>query len=111
MTEAHARSAMTDFGCSNLSTLGQGPESSWHGQCSKGGKIVNVMMDRQGKVAAGTAPGHIAEGNARSMLMDAGCNNVSSLKMDTGGSWRGQCSKGGRTVNAAINDQGKITME
>lgn len=111
MTEAQARYAMGSFGCNNVSALGQGPEGSWHGQCSKGGQTVNVMMDRQGKVSTGSAPTHITEGNARSMMTEAGCSNISTLKMGSDGSWRGQCSKGGRTANVAVNGQGQIKAE
>lgn len=111
MTGAQARYAMGAFGCNNVSALGQGPEGSWHGQCSKGGQTVNAMVDRQGKVSTGSAPSHITEGNARSMMMQAGCSNISNLKTDADGSWRGQCSKGGRTANVAVNGQGQVTSE
>lgn len=111
MTEAQARYAMGSFGCGNVSALGQGPDGSWHGQCSKGGQTVNVMMDKQGKVSSGGAPSHVTEGNARAMMMQAGCSNISTLKMNTDGSWRGQCSKGGRTANVAVNGQGQVAAE
>lgn len=108
MGEGHARAAMLAFGCSNLSSLGQGPEGSWHGQCTKGGQNVDVMMDRQGKVTAGR-PGHMTEGQARAAMMQAGCSNLSSLSMGQDGNWRAQCTKGGRTVNASVDAQGKAT--
>ena len=109
MTEGHARSAMYAAGCSNLSSLGRGPQGSWHGQCTKGGQVVNAMMDSQGKVTTGGAMDHMTEGHARSAMLQAGCSNISSLNADDDGTWRAQCTKGGRTVNAAVDGQGKVT--
>lgn len=109
MTENHARAAMYAAGCSNLSSLGRGPQSSWHGQCTKGGQIVNVVMDGQGKVTTGGTMDHMTEGHARSAMMQAGCSNISYLNTDDNGVWRAQCTKGGRTVAATMDGQGKVT--
>ena len=109
LTQAHARSAMTDYGCANVSSLSPGPNGSWHGQCSKGGATVNVMMDSAGKVTSGGMPSHITESSARSAATDAGCNNTSVLSAGPNGSWHGQCSKGGATVNVAVDSTGKVT--
>lgn len=111
MTEPQARSAMTAFGCSNLSTLGQGPGGSWYGQCSKGGQTVNVTTGPDGKVTTGGRPSHMTEGNARYALTQAGCSNISALKASPDGSWHGQCTRGGSTVNMAVNAQGQAAKE
>lgn len=109
MTEGHARSAMYAAGCSNLSSLGRGPQGSWHGQCTKGGQNVSAVMDNKGKVTTGGTMDHMTEGHARSAMMQAGCSNISYLNADDDGMWRAQCTKGGRTVNASMDGQGKVT--
>ena len=107
--EAHARSAMTVFGCSNISALSPGPNGSWHGQCSKGGAIVNVAMDSKGVVTAGNQPTHETEAMARSAATSAGCSSISLLHQGPNNSWHGQCAKGGATVNLAVDSNGTVT--
>ena len=105
--EGHARSAMTTYGCANISGLSAGPSGSWHGQCYKGGSPVSVMMDSEGKVVSGTAPTHITEGHARSALTQFGCANISGLYSAPDGAWAGQCYKGGQPVNVMVDNTGK----
>jgi hypothetical protein len=109
LTAAHARSALMDYGCSNVSTLSSGPQGSWHGTCTKGGQTVNLMVDQNGKVAPSTAAGHITEGQARSVLMDFGCSNISTLSSGTDGNWSGMCTKGGTTSMVRVDQQGKAS--
>lgn len=52
LTAAHARSAMMQFGCSGITALGVRPDNSYHGQCSEGGQLINVMMDKTGTMAS-----------------------------------------------------------
>ena len=111
ITEAHARSAVTAYGCSNVSTLSRGPQGTWHGSCTKGGQTINVMVDQQGKVSPSASAGHITEAHARSALMDYGCTNISTLSPGADGNWSGQCSKGGRTVNVTVDQQGKAATK
>ncbi len=108
ITEAHARAALMQYGCSNLSTLSRGASGSWHGSCSKGGTTQFVSVDPQGKVSTGVA-NSMTEGHARAALMQFGCSNLSSLSETEGGSWTGQCSKGGRTVNVSVDQNGKAS--
>ncbi len=107
LTESHARSAMTAYGCANISGLSAGPSGSWHGQCYKGGSPVSVMMDSEGKVVSGTAPTHITEGHARSALTQFGCANISGLYSAPDGAWAAQCYKGGQPVNVMVDNTGK----
>ena len=107
LTESHARSAMTAYGCATISGLSAGPSGSWHGQCYKGGQPVNVAMDSQGKVTSGTAPTHITEGHARSALTQYGCATISALNSAPDGAWAGQCYKGGQPVNVMVDNTGK----
>jgi hypothetical protein len=111
MTEAHARSALTAFGCSNLSVLGRGRDGNWHGTCTKGGQVTEVMVDQQGKAAAAPMSGHMTEAHARAALMGYGCTNLSTLSSGADGSWNGQCTKGGRTVNVTVDPEGKTASK
>ena len=106
LTEGQARYALAEFGCSNISGLGAGPNGTWHGQCYKAGAPVNVMVDAQGKASNGS-PTHITEGMARSSLTGFGCSNISSLTMGGDGTWYGQCYKGGAPINVGVNAQGQ----
>ena len=110
MTEAMARSAATNA-CSNVSVLNPGPDNSWHGQCSKGGTNVNVAVDKNGAVTTGQPTTHLTEGNARSLLTDAGCSGISTLSGGADGSWFGQCSKGGKTTNVSVSSKGVVTTQ
>ncbi len=105
ITEAHARAALMQFGCTNVSTLSHGASGSWHGNCTKGGATQFVTVDREGKASTGTAKS-ITEGHARAALMNFGCSNVSSLNETDSGDWTGQCTKGGRTVDVAVDQKG-----
>ena len=56
-----------------------------------------------------SAAGGMTEPQARMQLMSNGYANLSSLRKDNGGLWRGNGVKGGQTVNVAVDPQGKIT--
>lgn len=107
LTDGQARYALAQFGCNNISNLGTGPNGTWHGQCYKGGVATNVMVDAKGVASAGS-PTHVTESAARSMLVDFGCNNISTLTMGGDGSWYGQCSKGGKIQNMSVDSKGKL---
>lgn len=109
LTEGHARSLMMGYGCTNLSHLSRGMSGSWHGQCSKGGQTIDVMVDPEGKVSTGRAE-HITAANARAVLMNYGCSNVSTLSPGPQGTWHGQCTKGGQTVNVMVDQEGKASQ-
>ena len=109
LSAAHARSAMTDFGCTGITALGVAPDGSYHGQCSKGGQLINVMMDKSGAVSKATNVTHVTEGRARYAMTDFGCSNISSLGTGPGGTWHGQCYKGGQPINVMVDDKGVAT--
>ena len=50
-TSSRARAELMDHNCNNVSTLTLGPDQRWHGTCQKGGNTVQVMVDRQGRIA------------------------------------------------------------
>ena len=110
VTEGRARYAMTEFGCSNISSLDTGPGGIWHAQCTKGGAPVQVMVDEKG-VASAAKVKHITEPASRSMLIDYGCNNISSLTMGGDGGWYGQCTKAGSIQRVAVSSGGEITAK
>ncbi len=110
ITEGRARYAMTEFGCTNISSMGTGPGGTWHAQCTKGGAATPVMVDTKG-VASATKGTHLTEPAARSMLTDYGCNSLSALTMGGDGSWYGQCLKAGSTQRVSVSSSGQITAK
>ena len=48
------------------------------------------------------------EDQAKSRIQDAGFTEVSNLKLDDQGIWRGQASKGGKSVSVALDYQGNV---
>jgi hypothetical protein len=48
------------------------------------------------------------EGQAKSRIEEAGYTNVTSLKKDDNGVWRGKASKGGATANVSVDFQGNV---
>jgi hypothetical protein len=48
---------------------------------------------------------------AKSQIETAGYSNVSELRRDSKGIWRGKAVKDGLTVNVALDREGKITAE
>ena len=110
LTASHARSAMTEFGCNGITALGLSPDGEYHGQCTKGGKLINVMMDKNGKVSEATNVRHITEGHARYALTSFGCSNISQLGSGPNGSWHGQCYKAGAPTNVMVDSKGVASV-
>ncbi len=106
MTDAHARSAMMDYGCTAISGLSNRPDGQYQGQCTKGGKVVNVSMDKTGKVSEVSSLDHVTDGQARYALTQFGCGNISNLGTGPGGTWHGQCYKGGVPTNVMVDAKG-----
>ena len=48
------------------------------------------------------------EGQAKSKIEEAGYNNVTSLKKDDKGVWRGKASKGGTSTDVSLDFQGNV---
>lgn len=48
------------------------------------------------------------EGQAKSRIEGAGYTNVSALKKDENGVWRGKASKGGATSNVSVDFEGNV---
>jgi hypothetical protein len=48
------------------------------------------------------------EGQAKSRIEEAGYTNVTDLKKDNNGVWRGKASKGGSTTSVSIDFQGNV---
>jgi hypothetical protein len=48
------------------------------------------------------------EGQAKSRLEEAGYANVTDLKKDDNGVWRGKASKGGAATNVSVDFQGNV---
>lgn len=58
--------------------------------------------------ASQAAAGGLTEPQARMHAMNNGYSNVSTLIKNEDGTWRGNGSKGGRTVDFVVDPQGKI---
>jgi hypothetical protein len=48
------------------------------------------------------------EGQAKSKIEDAGYTNVTALKKDDNGVWRGEASKGGTATPVSVDFQGNV---
>ncbi|MBR0719026.1 PepSY domain-containing protein [Bradyrhizobium liaoningense] len=48
------------------------------------------------------------EGQAKSKIEDAGYTNVTSLKKDDNGVWRGKANKGGSSTDVSLDFQGNV---
>lgn len=48
------------------------------------------------------------EGQAKSRIEDAGYSNISELKKDDNGVWRGKAMKGGTAKNVSVDFQGNV---
>ena len=48
------------------------------------------------------------EGQAKSKIEDAGFTNVTELKKDDNGVWRGKASKGGSVASVSVDFQGNV---
>ncbi len=48
------------------------------------------------------------EGQAKSKIEEAGFGNVTELKKDDNGVWRGKASKGGSTTSVSVDFQGNV---
>ena len=104
--DGHARSVMMQYGCTAISGLSVRPDGQFQGQCTKGGKVVNVSMDKTGKVEEVASLNHVTDGQARYALTGFGCSNISNLGTGPGGAWHGQCYKGGVATNVMVDAKG-----
>ena len=51
------------------------------------------------------------EGQARSRIEDKGFKNVSGLKKDDSGVWRGKADHNGKVVNVSVDFQGNVVSQ
>jgi len=68
--------------------------------------INNSGQNNSDKPVAGA--NSFTEGQAKSKIESAGYSNVTSLKKDDNGVWRGKASKGGSTANVSVDFQGNV---
>ena len=71
--------------------------------------IATPNTNNPGAPAAGA--NSFTEGQARTRIEAAGYSNVSGLAKDKDGVWRGKASKGGRTVDVALDYQGNVVAK
>ena len=51
------------------------------------------------------------EGQAKSRIEDRGFRNVSDLKKDDSGVWRGKAEQNGKAVNVSVDFQGNVVAQ
>ena len=70
----------------------------------------NSAVNTQGVNNSTTVAGanSFTEGQAKSKIEDAGYTNVTSLKKDDSGVWRGKASKGGSMTDVSVDFQGNV---
>jgi hypothetical protein len=51
------------------------------------------------------------EGQAKSRIENRGFGNVSALRKDDNGVWRGKAMKDGKSVNVSVDFQGNVTAQ
>lgn len=51
------------------------------------------------------------EGQAKSRIEEAGYSDITELKKDDSGVWRGKAKKGGKTVTVSLDFQGNIVAQ
>lgn len=68
--------------------------------------VANPNANNPNAPAAGA--NSFTESQARSRIEKAGFSNVSGLRKDKNGIWRGTASKGGATVDVALDFQGNV---
>ena len=86
--------------------LGQESEEEVRRRGGGSGEAAEKAPAPAGAPAAGA--NSFTEGQARSRLESNGFTNVSGLQKDNSGVWRGKASKGGRTLDVAVDYQGNI---
>ena len=106
LSDGHARSAMMQYGCTAISGLSARPDGQYQGQCTKAGKVINVSMDKTGKVEEVATLNHVTDGQARYALAQFGCGNISNLGTGPGGTWHGQCYKAGAPISVMVDAKG-----
>ena len=76
---------------------------------------ISACSAQQGQTGSASAPAPsqapadgLTEPQARRHALNNGYANVSTLVKNEDGTWRGNGSKGGQTVNFAVSPEGKI---
>ena len=71
---------------------------------------INTSDSKNRTAATGPVKGSnsFTEGEARSRIEDKGFSNVSGLKKDDDGIWRGRAMTGGQQVDVALDYQGNV---
>jgi hypothetical protein len=75
-------------------------------QSGPGNNAINSDQNNSNRPVAGR--NSFTEGQAKSKIEDAGYTNVSDLKKDDNGVWRGKASKGGSSTNVSVDFQGNV---
>ena len=107
MTEGAARMALINGGCSNLGSLSKDSTGAWHATCQGTPFPTAMSVGADGKISKGSVHQGMSEGNARSALSNAGCGNISGMRVDTEGVWHAACQGTPFPSNMMVGPDGK----
>ena len=81
-------------------------------QGAEGGQRA-VTLDSGTRMSAAPVPGanSFTEGQARGRIEEAGLSNVSELRLDDQGIWRGRAMRSGQSVGVALDYQGNVSVQ
>ena len=108
-TESHAQFACCrrGTGCPRLQRYGADTESASPGQPSEQRDQHQDSSNRQVNAPVSGA-NSFTEGQAKSRIEKMGFADVTDLKKDDNGVWRGRAMKGGQMVDVSVDYQGNV---
>ena len=74
-----------------------------------GNKAINSPDTKDANPVTGA--NSFTEGQAKSRIESEGFANVSDLKKDDGGVWRGKAQKGGKSLNVSLDFKGNVVSQ
>ena len=108
LTEGQARNVFIDSGCTNPGGLSRDSNGMWRATCQKTPVPAEMAINSDGKVVPAPTYNGITRGAAHSMLVKAGCSNVSTLAQDTSGNWHATCQGTPLPTQMMVSADGKV---
>ncbi|MBR0755648.1 PepSY domain-containing protein [Bradyrhizobium jicamae] len=91
-----------------LLLLGSGPANAQQpAQSGPGNNAIN-SSDQNNSNAPVAGRNSFTEGQAKSKIESAGYSNISDLKKDDNGVWRGKADKSGKKTDVSVDFQGNM---
>jgi hypothetical protein len=108
LTEGQARHVFIDSGCTNVGSLSRDSNGMWRAMCQKTPTPAEMAISSDGKVVPAPAYSGITRGSAHSMLVNAGCSNMSALGQDASGNWHATCQGTPFPTQMMVSADGKV---